>query len=118
MSSIKLKELLLESPDTLILKTPEGHARYIRYGEESTVVTGLIFSDPKANTEDNYVALVDDQAGERAVVELNNQELNVRSVKFLSTDGKKMNPHGEPERRPGEPSALSAFVFGQKAIAP
>jgi hypothetical protein len=115
MSSIKLKDLLLESPDTLVLRTPEGHARYIRYGEESTVVTGLIFSDPKANTEENYVALVEDpQAAERAVVELNNQELNVRSVKFLSTDGKKMNPHGEPERRPVEPSALSAFVFGQK----
>jgi hypothetical protein len=89
MSTIKLKELLLENPDTLILRLPNGEDRYIGYGGSTNAVTGIIFDDPKAGTQYNYVALVDDpEAGERAVAEYHNEELNKKAVEFLSNPQK------------------------------
>lgn len=82
----KLKDLLLENPDTLTLTNPDGTKKYIGYGGPSTVVTGLIFSDPIAGTKENYVALMDDpKYGQEPVVELHNQELNEKAVRFFVT---------------------------------
>lgn len=112
MASIKLKNLLLENPDTLALKNPDGTKRYIGYGGPSNAATGLIFSDPKAGTEKNYVVLVDDEKiGEKAVVQLQNQELNAKAVNFLSHPHKYYNEYSyEVEDR----TIIDNFVSGEK----
>lgn len=91
----KLKDLLLESPDTLRLKNPDGTTKYISYYKNDAVAaTGLIFSDPKAGTEDNYVALVDDpSAGTKPVVQLHNPELNKKAIHFFSNPSDHYDPY-------------------------
>lgn len=80
----KLKDLLLENPDTLTLKREDGTKRYIGYGGESNAVTGIIFSDPLRGVKDNYVALMDDpELGQKAVVQLHDKDLNERGTQFF-----------------------------------
>lgn len=109
----KLKDLLLESPDTLALKNPDGTTKYISYYKNDAVAaTGLIFSDPKAGTEDNYVVLVDDpKAGEKAVVQLHNPELNKKAIHFFSNPSDHHNPYNNTRVKR---VVLDVFASGAK----
>lgn len=109
----KLKDLLLESPDTLVLKTPGSDTRYINYNSgEYVAATGLIFSDPAAGTEENYIALVDDpEIGEQAVIELHNPELNAKAFKILTSPTQYYNSYQDITMKR---VILDVFVSGAK----
>ena len=113
MSKIKLKDVLLENPDTLMLRDKTtGESIYIGYGGDSNVVTGIIFSDEVDGTRDNYIAMVEDpKVGQRAVAELHKPELNSKAIKFLTTDRKVVNSYSYEE---SEECALTNFINGRK----
>lgn len=57
LDPVLMKTLLLESPDTIIIRDADGKKNYISYRSGATACTAIIFDDPVIPTRDNFMGM-------------------------------------------------------------
>jgi hypothetical protein len=81
-----MKDLLLESPDTLVIKDPTGKNEYTkRYGylSNEVVCSFIIFDDDVINTTNNFLGAMSDEGKLFPVIELWDPVKNEAAAKFM-----------------------------------